>query len=108
MSHLIQKYLLTQLERHCIVSESHLIEYADSLSNIVEDPPDSQFQISYQNYYKGIDSAPLQSTTIKPKDLQRLESENWSNSELQMSSNLVIQRQGRNPCCQSSQICQLI
>ncbi|CAD8145497.1 unnamed protein product [Paramecium octaurelia] len=95
-------------EQEVVLSESHLIEYADSFSNIVEDPPDSQFQISYQNYYKGIDSTPLQSTTIKPKDFQRSESENWSSSELQMSSNLVIQRQRRNPCCQSSSTCQLI
>ncbi|CAD8158833.1 unnamed protein product [Paramecium pentaurelia] len=95
-------------EKEVVLSESHLIELADSLNNIIEDSPDSQFQISNHNYYKGNDSAPLQSTTIKPRDLQRLESENWSSSELQMSSNLVIQRQRRNPCCQSSSMCQLI
>ncbi|CAK77830.1 unnamed protein product (macronuclear) [Paramecium tetraurelia] len=94
-------------EQEVVLSESHLIELADSINNILEYFPDSQFQSSQHNY-KGIDSAPLQSTTIKPRDLQKQESEIWSGSEVQMSSNLVLQNQKRDPCCQNSSICQLI
>ncbi|CAD8158421.1 unnamed protein product [Paramecium octaurelia] len=95
-------------EQEVVLSESHLIELADSINNILEYFPDSQFQSSQHNNYKGIDSAPLQSTTIKPRDLQKQESEIWSGSEVQMSSNLVLQNQKRDPCCQNSSICQLI
>ncbi|CAD8070046.1 unnamed protein product [Paramecium sonneborni] len=94
-------------EQEVIISESHIIEFADSFNNL-EYYPDSQFQSSKNNCQKFQDTAPLQSTTIKPRDLQRLESENWSSSDLQMSSKFITQNQKQNPCCQSSSTCQLI
>ncbi|CAD8074598.1 unnamed protein product [Paramecium sonneborni] len=91
-------------EQEVILSESHNLEIADSQNNLIEYLLDSNFQSSNQKAY---DSTPLQSTSIKPQDQQKMQLENWSNSEQQMSSNLIIQHQKRNPCCTSSS-CQLI